>query len=127
MTGKSVGRANSHSIKFATPHRPICTAFLSLSSLPLFLFFPENITRSPEFSRKYAYWKSPLLHTHIHRPSVPFQPKNRRERTGTPRANRKFESTFPAARRYSRVCISASPPFTCDYRGAVLLEICGKR
>lgn len=92
MTGKSVGRANSHSIKFATPRRPICTCARALTlvllSLPfpspclfpflflsLFLsfcislslscpfarslYFSENITRPPEFSRKYAYWKRP--------------------------------------------------------------------
>lgn len=42
---------------------------LSLSfSLFLSLSFPENITPSPEFSRKYAYWKSPSTHTSNIRP-----------------------------------------------------------
>lgn len=65
---------------------------------------------------------------HIQRPSVPFQPKNRRERVGMPRANRKFESTFPtAAVDTAAYVFPRHPHLRATTATPVHLEICDKR
>lgn len=112
----------------ALPSHLYGAQFISLSLLRFSLSSPlslsENITRSPEFLRKYAYWKCPSTSS-----VRPFHFNRRIDVSAAGRfaqiAN--LKALFQRYGRYDHVCISASSPFTCDYSGAVLLEICGKR